>query len=187
MEERVRTGHPEGSANPTGTGAGSGVRVVLSRKKHREALESGVKVCKASAGAVPGRVDSLAPRAAASVPGSGGTHRGLTRTLLLLPLATARTSPLNSSTPTASTAFATTPTATTTAAAATPTTATTAATTVASNASTPHRRLQRLHSHHHSHCHHRHLHHLHRPHHRLHHCHPHHPDLPCPCRCGASH
>ncbi|CAI7802457.1 unnamed protein product [Closterium sp. NIES-53] len=54
-------------------------------------------------------------------------RRGLARTLLLLPLATARTSPLNSSTPTATTAATTTPIAATTA----------AATTAATNSSTP--------------------------------------------------
>ncbi|CAI7866306.1 unnamed protein product [Closterium sp. NIES-53] len=42
-------------------------------------------------------------------------RRGLAQTLLLLPLTTAKTSPLNSSTSTASTAAATTPTAATTA------------------------------------------------------------------------
>ncbi|CAI7785861.1 unnamed protein product [Closterium sp. NIES-53] len=61
MEERATTGPLEGSASRTGTGAGRGVRVVLSRKKQREVPESNVKVCKASTGAVPGRVpDSLA-------------------------------------------------------------------------------------------------------------------------------
>ncbi|CAI7889405.1 unnamed protein product [Closterium sp. NIES-53] len=59
-------------------------------------------------------------------------HRGLAQTLLLLPLATARTSPLESSTPTATTATATTPTATTTA-----TTPPFAATTAATEAPTP--------------------------------------------------
>ncbi|CAI7763294.1 unnamed protein product [Closterium sp. NIES-54] len=59
-------------------------------------------------------------------------HRGLPPTLLLLPLATARTSPLNSSTPTATTAAATTPTVATTA-----TTTPTAATTAALEAPTP--------------------------------------------------
>ncbi|CAI7779741.1 unnamed protein product [Closterium sp. NIES-54] len=79
-------------------------------------------------------------------------RRGLAPTLLLLPLATTRTSPLNSSTPTATTAAATTPTAATiahptrtaatTAAteaptpATTPTAATTSATSTASTAST---------------------------------------------------
>ncbi|CAI7758771.1 unnamed protein product, partial [Closterium sp. NIES-53] len=78
--------------------------------------------------------------------------KGLTRTLLLLPLATARASPLNCSTPTATTAVATTPAAATTATptplaattaateaptpATTPTTATTSATSTASTAST---------------------------------------------------
>ncbi|CAI7759023.1 unnamed protein product [Closterium sp. NIES-53] len=101
--------------------AGSGVSVVPSQKKQREAHESSVKVCKASAGAVPGRADSLAPRAAASIPGSGGTHR---------------TSPLNSSTPTATTAAVTTPTAATTATT-TPTAATTATTEAPTPATTP--------------------------------------------------
>ncbi|CAI7735107.1 unnamed protein product [Closterium sp. NIES-53] len=59
-------------------------------------------------------------------------HRGLARTLLLLPLATARTSPLNSSTLTATTAAITTSTTTTTA-----TTTPTAATTTATDAPTP--------------------------------------------------
>ncbi|CAI7905144.1 unnamed protein product [Closterium sp. NIES-53] len=59
-------------------------------------------------------------------------RRGLAPTLLLLPLATATTSPPNSSTPTATTAAATTPTATTTA-----TTTPTAATTAATEAPTP--------------------------------------------------
>ncbi|CAI7784796.1 unnamed protein product [Closterium sp. NIES-53] len=59
-------------------------------------------------------------------------HRGLAPTLLLLPLATARTSPPNSTTPSATTAAATTPTAATTA---TPTPI--AATTVATEAPTP--------------------------------------------------
>ncbi|CAI7900123.1 unnamed protein product, partial [Closterium sp. NIES-54] len=63
-------------------------------------------------------------------------HRGLARTLLLLPLATARTSPLNSSTPTATTAVATTPTAATTATP-TPTAATAAATKALTPATTP--------------------------------------------------
>ncbi|CAI7847470.1 unnamed protein product [Closterium sp. NIES-54] len=40
MEERATTGPLEGSASLTGTGAGRGVRVVLSRKKQREAPES---------------------------------------------------------------------------------------------------------------------------------------------------
>ncbi|CAI7764088.1 unnamed protein product [Closterium sp. NIES-53] len=57
---------------------------------------------------------------------------GLARTLLLLPLATARTSPPNSSTPTATTTAATTPTAATTA-----TTTPTAATNAATEAPTP--------------------------------------------------
>ncbi|CAI7881636.1 unnamed protein product [Closterium sp. NIES-53] len=52
--------------------------MVLSRKKQREALESIVEVCKALAGAVPGRAHSLAPRAATSIPGSGGTHSAAT-------------------------------------------------------------------------------------------------------------
>ncbi|CAI7860344.1 unnamed protein product [Closterium sp. NIES-53] len=60
-------------------------------------------------------------------------HRGLARKLPLLPLATAITSPLNSSTPTAITAAATTPTAATT----TPTAATTAATEAPTPATTP--------------------------------------------------
>ncbi|CAI7785896.1 unnamed protein product [Closterium sp. NIES-53] len=47
MEERATTGPPEGSASRTGTGAGRGVRVVLSRKKQREAPESSVKICPA--------------------------------------------------------------------------------------------------------------------------------------------
>ncbi|CAI7902018.1 unnamed protein product [Closterium sp. NIES-53] len=77
-------------------------------------------------------------------------RRGLTPTLLLLHLATARTSPLNSSTPTVTNASATTPTAASTAApiaattttteaptpATTPTAATTSATSTASTATT---------------------------------------------------
>ncbi|CAI7764606.1 unnamed protein product [Closterium sp. NIES-54] len=63
-------------------------------------------------------------------------RRGLARTLLLLPLATARTSPPNSSTPTATTAAATTPTSATTATT-TPTAATTAATEAPTPATTP--------------------------------------------------
>ncbi|CAI7828624.1 unnamed protein product [Closterium sp. NIES-53] len=51
VEECARTGPPEGSARETGTGRLSGVRVVRSRKKEREARESSVKVYKASAGA----------------------------------------------------------------------------------------------------------------------------------------
>ncbi|CAI7873726.1 unnamed protein product [Closterium sp. NIES-54] len=54
-------------------------------------------------------------------------HRGLAPTLLVLPLATARTSPLNSSTPTATIAAASSPTAATTATT-TPTAVTSAAT-----------------------------------------------------------
>ncbi|CAI7805103.1 unnamed protein product [Closterium sp. NIES-54] len=64
-------------------------------------------------------------------------HLGLARTLLLLPLATARTSPLSSSNPTATTAASTTPTAATTATptpATTPIAATTSATSTASTA-----------------------------------------------------
>ncbi|CAI7757747.1 unnamed protein product [Closterium sp. NIES-53] len=68
-------------------------------------------------------------------------RRGLAPTLLLLPLVTTRTSPLNSSTLTATTAAATTPTAATTATTAaieSPTPATTpTATSTASTASTP--------------------------------------------------
>ncbi|CAI7802900.1 unnamed protein product [Closterium sp. NIES-54] len=60
-------------------------------------------------------------------------HRGLALTLLLLPLATARTSPLNSSTSTATSAAATTPTAATP----TPTAATTAATEAPTPTTTP--------------------------------------------------
>ncbi|CAI7864237.1 unnamed protein product [Closterium sp. NIES-54] len=72
-------------------------------------------------------------------------QRGLAPTLLLLPLATARTSPLNNSTPTATTPTAATsasPTASTTTAtkaptlAATPTTSTTSATSTTSTAAT---------------------------------------------------
>ncbi|CAI7915384.1 unnamed protein product, partial [Closterium sp. NIES-53] len=44
VEERATTGPPEGSASLTGTGAGRGVRVVLSRKKMRDSPESNVKV-----------------------------------------------------------------------------------------------------------------------------------------------
>ncbi|CAI7868079.1 unnamed protein product [Closterium sp. NIES-53] len=84
---RRRTGKGKGSKGGGGGGRGSGGGgggsggggpgggVVLSRKKQREAPESSVKVCKASAGAVSGRTDSLAPRAVASISGSGGTHR----------------------------------------------------------------------------------------------------------------
>ncbi|CAI7754294.1 unnamed protein product [Closterium sp. NIES-54] len=61
-------------------------------------------------------------------------RRGLAPTLLQLPLATARTSPLNSSTPTATITSATTPIATTTAA---PTAATTAATKAPTPATIP--------------------------------------------------
>ncbi|CAI7869243.1 unnamed protein product, partial [Closterium sp. NIES-53] len=62
--------------------------------------------------------------------------RGLAPTLLLLPVATARTSPPNSSNPIATTAAATTPTAATTATP-TPTAATTAATEAPTPATTP--------------------------------------------------
>ncbi|CAI7885641.1 unnamed protein product [Closterium sp. NIES-53] len=64
VEERATTGPSEGSASVIGTGAGRGVRVVLSRKKQREAPESNVKVCKASAGA-RGETRSLSNAAAA--------------------------------------------------------------------------------------------------------------------------
>ncbi|CAI7871526.1 unnamed protein product [Closterium sp. NIES-54] len=128
MEERATTGPSEGSASRTGTGVGRGLRVVQSQKKQREAPESSVKVCKASAGAVPGREDSPAPRAGASIPGSGGTHRGLASTLLPLPLASSRTSTLSFS-PTATTATAATT--------ATPTTASTAATNAPTPSTTP--------------------------------------------------
>ncbi|CAI7753836.1 unnamed protein product [Closterium sp. NIES-54] len=115
---------------------------MLWRKKERETPESSVKVCEASVGAVPERADSpapgaadspvlgaadaLAPRAAASMPGSGGTYsagtntprpptpsvsltkllgrRGLTGTRLLLALATTKASTLHGSTSTSSTA-----------------------------------------------------------------------------------
>ncbi|CAI7800465.1 unnamed protein product [Closterium sp. NIES-54] len=63
-------------------------------------------------------------------------HRGLAPTLLLLPLATAKTSPLNSSTPSATIAVTTTPTAATSATP-TPTAATTAATEAPTPATTP--------------------------------------------------
>ncbi|CAI7879540.1 unnamed protein product [Closterium sp. NIES-54] len=63
-------------------------------------------------------------------------RRGLPLTPRLLPLATARTSPLNSSTPTATTAAATTPTAVTTATP-TPSGATTTATEAPTPATTP--------------------------------------------------
>ncbi|CAI7892024.1 unnamed protein product [Closterium sp. NIES-54] len=63
-------------------------------------------------------------------------RRGLALALLLLPLATARNSPLNSSTPTATTAAATTPSAATTATP-TPTDATTAATEAPTPTTTP--------------------------------------------------
>ncbi|CAI5951341.1 unnamed protein product [Closterium sp. NIES-65] len=69
------------------------MRVVRSRKKEREAPEARVKVCKALPDVVPERADSpapgaadslvpgaadlRAPRAAAAMPGSGGTHREL--------------------------------------------------------------------------------------------------------------
>ncbi|CAI7783326.1 unnamed protein product, partial [Closterium sp. NIES-53] len=83
----------------TATGRLSGVSVVRSRKKERDAPESRVKVREGGADAVPeradspapGDTDSLAPRAAAStapraavspvpgaavpMPGSGGKHR----------------------------------------------------------------------------------------------------------------
>ncbi|CAI7916290.1 unnamed protein product [Closterium sp. NIES-54] len=49
VEARATTGPPVGSASETGTGAASGVSVVLSQKKQRDAPESSVKVCKASA------------------------------------------------------------------------------------------------------------------------------------------
>ncbi|CAI7804211.1 unnamed protein product [Closterium sp. NIES-54] len=109
MEEWATTGPLEGSASLTGTGAGRGVRVVLSRKKHREAPESNVKVCKASAGA------------------------GLAPTLLLLTLATPRTDTPSASptatSPTASTAATPTAASTTATRAPTPTNSPTAATT----------------------------------------------------------
>ncbi|CAI7820606.1 unnamed protein product, partial [Closterium sp. NIES-53] len=99
VEKRDRTGPPEGSARDTATGRLSGVRVVRSRKKERDAPESRVKVREAEADAVPESAealvperavsptpestDALAPRAEASpapraevpMPGSGGKHR----------------------------------------------------------------------------------------------------------------
>ncbi|CAI5959932.1 unnamed protein product [Closterium sp. NIES-64] len=70
MVDRVRTGSPEGSARETAAGVVTGVSAVLSRKKQREAPESSMKVCKASADVVLERADSLAPKAAASIPGA---------------------------------------------------------------------------------------------------------------------
>ncbi|CAI7846189.1 unnamed protein product, partial [Closterium sp. NIES-53] len=52
VEKRERTGPPEGSARETATGRLSGVRVVRSRKKERDAPESRVKVREAEADAV---------------------------------------------------------------------------------------------------------------------------------------
>ncbi|CAI7916162.1 unnamed protein product, partial [Closterium sp. NIES-53] len=92
VEKRDRTGRPpEGSARETATGRLSGVRVVRSRKKERDAPESRVKVREAEADAVPESADALvperavsptpestdalAPRAEAPMPGSGGKHR----------------------------------------------------------------------------------------------------------------
>ncbi|CAI7893196.1 unnamed protein product [Closterium sp. NIES-54] len=68
--------------------------------------------------------------------GSWVDDLGLARTLLLLPLAIVRTSPLTGSTPTATTAAATTPTVATTAAT-TPTTTTTATTNAPTPTTTP--------------------------------------------------
>ncbi|CAI7790019.1 unnamed protein product [Closterium sp. NIES-54] len=94
MEDLATTGPPEGSASLSGIGAGRGVRVVLSRKKQREAPESNVKVCRASAGAVPGGVpDSLAPRAVAAIPGTPGVVKAGKAAALsvILPACLART------------------------------------------------------------------------------------------------
>ncbi|CAI7771353.1 unnamed protein product [Closterium sp. NIES-53] len=82
VEKLARIGPPEGSARETATGRLSGVSVVQSRKKEREAPESRVKVWRTWADVVPERADSpapeaadtLAPRAATSPPGSGGRH-----------------------------------------------------------------------------------------------------------------
>ncbi|CAI7821147.1 unnamed protein product, partial [Closterium sp. NIES-53] len=82
VEKLARTGPPEGSARETATRRLSGVSVVQSRKKEREAPESRVKVWRTWADVVPERADSPAPeaadtpahRAATSPPGSGGRH-----------------------------------------------------------------------------------------------------------------
>ncbi|CAI7879739.1 unnamed protein product [Closterium sp. NIES-53] len=60
---RATTGPPVGSASETGTGAASGVSEVQSRKKQRDALESSVKMCKASAEEGPVAGDARAPPA----------------------------------------------------------------------------------------------------------------------------
>ncbi|CAI7764600.1 unnamed protein product, partial [Closterium sp. NIES-53] len=108
VEKRERTGPPEGSARETATGRLSGVRVVRSRKKERDAPESRVKVREAEADAVPESAvapvperavsptpestDALAPRADASpapraavpMPGSGGKHRSQSPSSLMV-------------------------------------------------------------------------------------------------------
>ncbi|CAI7883129.1 unnamed protein product [Closterium sp. NIES-54] len=135
---------PTSLARETATGRLSGVSVVLSRKKEREAPESSVKVCKAAVGAVPeradspapgvadslvpGAADSLTPRAVASMPGSGGTH-STTATASSATAAAASTTAAAASTTSA--AASTTSTATTKA----PTPGTTPTTTATPSAS----------------------------------------------------
>ncbi|CAI7756785.1 unnamed protein product [Closterium sp. NIES-54] len=137
MEERATTGPPEGSASLTGTGAGRGVRVVLSRKKQREAPESNVKVCKASAGAAPtttrgstlrSRPTTTGPTAStAATPSAASTAATRASTV-----ATSPTAATTSTASTSSTAAATTaPTATSTTTAASSTTPATLALAVA--------------------------------------------------------
>ncbi|CAI7917807.1 unnamed protein product [Closterium sp. NIES-54] len=67
VEKWARTEPPEGSARETATGRLSGVSVVRSRKKEREAPESRVKVWVAEADVVPESADSPAPGAAGSL------------------------------------------------------------------------------------------------------------------------
>ncbi|CAI7781450.1 unnamed protein product, partial [Closterium sp. NIES-54] len=86
----------------------------------------------------PGSAPALAPRAAATVPGSGGTRRrGLTGVQLLLTLAATKASTLHGCTATSTTSAASTTAAAASTASATASTASTAATDAPTPGTTP--------------------------------------------------
>ncbi|CAI7833634.1 unnamed protein product [Closterium sp. NIES-53] len=128
VEKLARTGPPEGSARETATGRLSGVRVVRSRKKEREAPESrwrqGTGDATSRSGGRSSAEWSAGPRTAYQL-----GRVGLATALLLLARTTTRTTPLRRAATSATAASTTSTTASAT--------STSAASTAATDASTP--------------------------------------------------